>query len=302
MTHGVPHPPRSRNNPIGGTRLERRTEQRLRKGLRNVQRWLLERFEEIPKERLEVNSFGINATRYEYLIDAQQLQLIVDELRRRLGEEVPARIMEQAARQAYEAGTGQAVAQLAALTDEYTREITQVLSSAPWQRRVALIQARQFELMSGFQGDTAADLGRVLSNAVQDGLNPREVVGTLRERFGVSRSRAERIARTEITSALRRATWDEDQDANQRLGIRTKLVHFSALLPTTRRSHARRHGRTFTQEEVREWYARDANAIHCRCSQQSILENEDGSVVGQDLIDRLGKQRKDFEPGEGLSD
>lgn len=301
MPKGTPTPPRSRKNPIGGTRLERRTEQRLRKGLRSVQRWLMERFEEIPRERIEVNSFHLNATRYEYQIDATQLRLIVDELRRRLGEDVPVTIMEDAVRRAYESGTGQAVAQLAALTDEYTREITQVLSSAPWQRRVALIQARQFELMQGFTGDTAADLGRVLSDAVQDGLNPREVAKTLRDRFGVSKTRAERIARTEITGALRRATWDETEDARQRLGIRTGLLWFSALSPTTRESHARLHGRTVDQEFVREFYSTDANGINCKCSQQPILVDDDGNPVGQDLIDRLRRQRSEFEPGEGLS-
>lgn len=299
MPKGTPTPPRSRTNPIGGSRLERRTEQRLRKGLRNVQAWLLARFEEIPRERIEVNSFHLNATRYEYQIDATQLRLIVDELRRRLGEEVPVTIMEEAVRRSYEAGTGQAVAQLAALTDEYTREITQVLSSAPWQRRVALIQARQMELMSGFQGDTGTDLARVLSQAVQDGLNPREVVPKLRERFKVSRSRAERIARTEIGMALRRGTWDETEDARQRLGIRTQLLWFSALSSTTRQSHARKHGLTLSQEEVREFYSRDANAIACKCSQQPILTDEDGNPVGADLIARLRRQRAQFEPGEG---
>lgn len=301
MPKGTPTPPRSRTNPIGGSRLERRTEQRLRKGLRSVQAWLLARFEEIPRERIEVNSFHLNAVRYEYQIDATQLRLIVDELRRRLGEEVPVTIMEEAVARAYEAGTGQAVAQLAALTDEYTREITQVLSSAPWQRRVALIQARQMELMSGFQGDTAADLGRVLSDAVQDGLNPRDVAKTIRERFSVSRSRANRIARTEVTMALRRASWDETAEARERLGIRTGLLWFSALSPTTRANHASKHGKVLTQEEVREFYTRPGESPNCKCSQQPILQDENGEPIGTDLISRLKRQRSEFEQGEGLS-
>ena len=296
MPNGQPTPPRNRENPAGGGRIIRRAEQRLRKGIRETRKWLTERFEDIPRERIEVNSFGINAQRYEYLIDANQLQAIVDELRQRLGQNVPPAIMEEAARLAYEQGTGVAVAQLAALTDQYTREITQVLASQPWQQRVALVRARQFELMRGFSDDTAADIGRVLSQAVQDGLNPREVTATISERFGVSMSRAERIARTEVTGALRRATWDETQDASQRLGIRTGLLWFSALSPTTRQTHARKHGLVYSQEEVREFYSVDGNAINCKCSQTPTLLDEDGNPeVGDRLRSRLREQRREFD-------
>lgn len=296
MAKGVPTPPRSRENPIGHVRMQRRTMQRLRRGLREVQAWTLERFQQIPRQRIEINSMSVNFATYEYQISVAELQSIVDEIRRRLGEDVPAEYLAQQVQQAYEAGTGETVAQLAALTDDYTRDITQVLSSQPWQRRVALIRARQFELMQGFQGDTATDLGRVLSDAVQDGLNPRDVTRTLRERFKVSRSRATRIARTEMTTALRRATWDETEDARERLGIRAALLWFSALLPTTRQDHASKHGRTFSQQEVREFYTRDANAINCRCSQQPVLLDENGDPMMGRLKERLAKQRKGFEP------
>lgn len=296
MPKGTPSPPRSRENPIGHVRMQRRTVQRLRRGLRDVQAWTLERFQQIPRQRIEVNALHFNASRYEYQIDAAELQLIVDEIRRRLGQDVPADYLAQQVAQAYEAGTGEAVAQLAALTDDYTRDITQVLSSEPWQRRVALIRARQFELMSGFHGDTATDLGRVLSQAVQDGINPRDVVSTLRERFGVSRSRATRIARTEMTTALRRASWDESQDASERLGIRNKLVWYSALSPTTRASHASKHGRTFTQQDVREFYSQGGESINCKCSQSPVLLDENGDPMMGRLEGRLAEQRKGFDP------
>lgn len=292
--------PRNTENPVGGARLQQQTVSRLKRGLRDVRGWLLDRFRDIPTREITVNAsvgrYTVNETRYEYLISADELRLIVEEIRRRLGIEVPPDYMVQQAVTAYQAGTGTAVAQLAALTDDYTREITQVLASEPWQRRVALMRGRVFEQMQGFNGDTATELGRVLSQGVEDGLNPRDVAKDIRKRFGIAERRAETIARTEIGSALRRATRDETQDARERLGIRTAMLHLSALSPTTRRTHSARHGRTYSPQEVAEWYSVDANSIRCKCSQQPVLLDDSGQPILGPLKARLEKQRAAFEP------
>ena len=292
--------PRNTENPVGGARLQQQTIRRLKRGLRDVRRWLLQRLEEMPKREVTINAqvpgYVVNETRYEYLISVDELRLIVEEIRRRLGIEVPPDYMAEQARRAYEAGTGTAVAQLAALTDDYTREITQVLASEPWQRRVALIRSRVFEQMEMFNGDTATELGRVLSQGVEDGLNPRDVARDIRKRFKVSESRAERIARTEITGALRRATRDETQDARDRLGIQTEMLWYSALLPTTRQSHASKHGRTFSAQEVAEFYSQGGQSINCRCSQQPVLLDESGEPMLGSLKQRMEKQRAAFSP------
>ena len=294
--------PRNTQNPVGGARLQQQTVSRLKRGLRDVRRWVLQRLGEIPKREVTINAsvgrYVVNETRYDYLISVEELRLIVEEIRRRLGIEVPPDYIADQARRAYEAGTGTAVAQLAALTDDYTREITQVLASEPWQRRVALIRSRVFEQMESFNGDTATELGRVLSQGVEDGLNPRDVAKDIRKRFGISERRAETIARTEVTSALRRATRDETQDARERLGINTQLLWFSALRSSTRVSHAMRHGMVYSSQEVAEFYSQGAESINCLCSQQPVLVDEYGNPILGSLEERLGKQRRAFEKSE----
>src|SRR5690554_6040237 len=168
---------------------------------------------------------------------------------------------------------------LAAITDDYTRELTQILQSDPWQRRIALVRARVFEEKRGFEGDTARDLGRVLSQAVQDGLNPMDVKRTNSQRFGVSMSRAERRSRTEITQSYRRARLDEDRDARERLGIKTGLLWMSALLPSSRASHAALHGTVQTEDFVREFYTSPSESVNCSCSQVPVLLDEKGEVA-----------------------
>jgi len=292
--------PRNTENPVGHARLQQQTVSRLKRGLRDVRRWVLERFEEIPKREVTINAqvpgYVVNETRYEYLISVEELRLIVEEIRRRLGIEVPPDYMAAQTVLAYEAGTGTAVAQLAALTDDYTREITQVLASEPWQRRVALIRSRVFEQMQGFNGDTATELGRVLSQGVEDGLNPRDVAKDIRKRFGIAERRAETIARTEVGSALRRATRDENQDARERLGINTQLLWLSALSPTTRANHARRHSQVYTAQEVAEFYSQSGESVNCKCSQQPVLLDESGEPILGPLKARLENQRAAFDP------
>ncbi len=277
--------PSSRTNPVGQTDRIRKAERVLKRFLSESQDWLLGQFEQLPKQPLKVNQ------RYEYLISAETLRMLILEIEQRMGQAPSQAIIDQVAA-AYEEGTGQAVANLQKITDQYTLTASQVLASQPYQRRVAMISARVFEQMRGFEGDTAADLARVLGQGVENGLNPIEVAKDIKKRFGVSKSRAERIARTEITGALRRGLLDEDADANQRLGIKTGLLWFSALSPTTRPWHASRHGNIYTQEDVREFYATGANGVNCLCSVRSIMIDENGDPITPRVVDKVKSYKK----------
>ncbi len=285
--------PRSVTNPVGGADRVRRTAGAVIDRLNVIEGWLIGRFEQIPTDRLLVNSLYVNEYRYEYQISVPQLEMLINELLIELGL-LPNDYVVREVVGAYEQGTGLAVENLANISDDYTRTITQVLVSDPWQRRAALVGSRVFEEMKGFEGDTGRDLGRVLRQAVQDGLNPRDVVDTIKERFGVAESRAKRIAITEISGALRRGRWDEAQDAESRLGIRVRMLWVSALKPTTRLWHAKRHAELYTIQQVREFYAVDGNAINCYCTQIETLVDKDGKPVVTRAIDRLLKQKKEY--------
>ena len=293
----MPEPilPSSPGNPIGGTRIIIEARKAINRQLRDTQRWLLGTLADIQTTRIT-----INASVYEYQISPFALESIVSELVRRLEDPQPgANVLVNRAVAGYEIGTAAAITNLSTLTTDYTRTVTGVLSSDPWQRRVALMRARVFEQMQGFAGETAADLSMVLSTGIENGQNPLEVAKTLRGRFDVSRSRAERIARTEITGALRRARWDEAEDARINIGIRTLEMHLSALSPTTRASHAARHSRLFAVQEVREWYTQDGNSINCKCSQVSVLVDENNQPLSTRSIDRAKRAKGRYDKASG---
>lgn len=303
MANGAPLIPRSKTNPAGQTRGIAKATGSINKHLSSVQKWLLDRFNDIQVTRTQLNAryaqYNIENVTYEYLISIPELQSIVDELMLQIAETPADELVEQVML-SYEAGTATEVANLAAISSDYTREITAVLVSDPYLKRAALVQSRVFELMEGFEGDTGRDLARVLREGIENGDNPLTVAETIRQRFGVSKSRAERIARTEITQAQRRAIFDEDKDANERLGIRTRLLWFSALSPTTRKNHAKRHGHTYTQENVRAFYSKSSESINCKCSVRSVLVDEDGNPLPSNnrVIDRMAEQRQEFDEEE----
>jgi SPP1 gp7 family putative phage head morphogenesis protein len=223
---------------------------------------LIRTWEALPVNKQ--NGRVLNRAFYEYLIDLDELARIVDLIRATLSRGNGRTVLTRQTEASYRAGIAKAVENLARLSDDYTRTVTQHLASQPVLRRAALAGARVFEFMEGFAGDTASDLGRVLFQAVQDGQNPKDTAKDIRARFDVSKSRAERIARTEITQALRRGRIDEARDAEDKFGIRVKMLWVSALIPERSRPwHMARHGNLYTTEEVTDFYSRNGNAINC---------------------------------------
>ncbi|WP_313124864.1 phage minor head protein, partial [Pseudescherichia sp.] len=162
-----------------------------------------------------------------------------------------------------------------------------------------LVRTRVFEEMKNLSARTKSDMARILTDGIGRGQNPRDIAKRLTEQTGMEIGRAKRIARTEITTALRRARWDESDEAEAQYGIMTRQMHLSALSPTTRRKHALRHGHLYTTEEVRDWYSVDGNAINCKCTQVAVLVDADGRPLNPNVID-MAKKRLEKAQQAGL--
>ncbi len=196
---------------------------------------------------------------------------------------------------AYERGTAQEYANLAQQSTVYAaaqQSVATILLSEPYQLRMALVRARVFEEMKGLSAQVKADMARILTDGIARGLNPREVARNLNEQSGIEIRRANRVARTEITTALRRARMDEADEASEVLNLETRQVHISALSPTTRPNHASRHGKIFTTDEQRDWWARDGNSINCKCSTVTILTDKEGRPYNDTLLNKLKEEKE----------
>lgn len=193
-----------------------------------------------------------------------------------------------------EKGSAQAWRNLGVQSKEYkaTRPtLDALIMSEPYQKRVALLQYREFELMKGLAGTVKQQLAETLTSGLVQGIGPREIAKNVTAQTGVEIRRAERIARTEIGQAQRTARLDEAQDAATRLGVMLKMMHLSALSPTTRLTHAERHGQLYPVQEERDWFAAGSNSINCKCSMTEVLVDADGNPLSTTLIARTEAAR-----------
>lgn len=248
-------------------------------------------------DQIEFEAVTVNAKRYTF----RTLPSILTQLLDTTGKLVDQFLGAERARNwftvsyvipAYEKGTANAWRNLGVQSTEYAAlrpSLQSLLLSEPYQARIGLISAREFELMKGLSASVKSTMSQQLTAGLAQGIGPREIAKNLTAQAGIEKRRADMIARTEINQALRSARLDETADASTRLNIRVKVLHISALSPTTRVTHAARSGHLYTVEEERDWYAVDGNAINCRCSTSEALVDEKGQPVSKGLVDRLQK-------------
>jgi len=324
---GSPIIPRNIADPASEFGNLRSANRKLFNRYRNVQRGIRDLIDGIDKRIVPDSAVGgiVTNVKYQYLVDAQEFQNINLFIQRLLYEElldnpegqfISRWWLNANIEQAYENGTSDTltssknIATIDAVGPEISlamrsTQLEQILFSRGYQSRVALVKARVFEGMRGLTDVTRADLSEVLGRGMATGKGVRELTGDVMNRIGVSHRRAQRIVRTEILNAHRTASASETDELNADVYSDSDWVMmslwFSARAPTTRPSHLSRHGRTFTTDEVREFYSVNANAINCLCNQSVILVNiKTGEILQEKLLERMEKQRKQAQKARGL--
>lgn len=246
--------------------------------------------------------YQVNAGTFIYDMSAQQLadllqviQTILDDyLLAGNGQDIWAL---QYVADEYQRGTLSAYTNLSVQSPLYASQtaLSALLSSPVYQNQVAAAFVSTYSDWKGISDAARADLANIVADAIGRGVNPRETMKVISKRLDVSMSKAKTIAQTEQVGALREAQWNETTWTQNRLGLRTKLLHLSALKPTTRSWHASRHGNLYTVEEVREWYSKDGNRFNCYCSQIPVILDDDGNIGNTGMAERLANEREQWE-------
>lgn len=200
----------------------------------------------------------------------------------------------------YERGTQQAFTNLSVQSPVYASQTTlqQLLSSPAYQNQIASAYISTYSDWKGISDAARADLANVIADAVGRGINPRETASIVSKRLDVSMSRAKAIAQTEQVGALRQAQRNEVDWAKERLGLNTAILWISALKPTTRATHGARHGKTYTTDEVAEFYSKDGNSYNCYCANIPCLLDDDGKLYNEGLVEKLSKERDSWRSAE----
>jgi SPP1 gp7 family putative phage head morphogenesis protein len=183
--------------------------------------------------------------------------------------------------QAMQTGAAQSVANLGALSATYAGERTlrDVLASAAHALRVEMARVKSYEHWRGLTAELRQELAGIIGRGIADGKNPRALVTEIKDRLGVSRSKASQYAQTDITDTLRQARWAEAEHARTAMGLRVALLWTSALKDTTRPWHAARHGRVYTSAQVKAFYGQRGNRFNCFCATTECLLDESGKPI-----------------------
>lgn len=183
--------------------------------------------------------------------------------------------------EATQLGTAQTATNLTRLSAAYAaeRSLQQIVFSEPYRTRVAMAQIKSYDHWTGASAGMKSELSQIIGRAVVDGKSPRAVRTEIMDRLDVSKSQAIGYAQTDITDTLRQARWAEADFAAEEFGLGIGLLHTSALLPTTRPSHAARNGKVYTSGQVREWYGKDGNRYRCHCAQTECLLDAEGAPI-----------------------
>lgn len=290
--------PRSRTNPTGTGKILSKADSDISERYRRISARVIEFFNSIPW--LAFNSDGA------YAFPASRM----DEVRDVLAEIVSSELVDGSSMTFFFAsyeddsarlGLAQASANLSAMSATYaaTRPMYAVMATDAYRNRVAMAKQRSYTHFTGLSDALQADLAQVIAYGIQNGQNPRALAGVIRDRLGVSESRARMYAQSEITMTLRDAKMGELEDTEQALGLEIKLLWISALLPTTRKNHAARHSRLYTPTEVRDFYSSNGERFNCHCSIVETLIEDGVPQLTQKLKATLVAEKTQWEQAHG---
>lgn len=173
--------------------------------------------------------------------------------------------------------------------------IEQVLLSEPYRQALATVQVKNFTSMKALSERTAAQVVQTVNAGIASGLSPAAISKQITERFDVAKSSAKRIARTEINQAYNDAKIAASKLFENTTGLKTALLHISALAPTTRAQHAARHGNVYSQEQQLQWWNSGSNRINCLCTTRTVLIDKSGKVIDKELQDAIKDERAFFD-------
>lgn len=294
--------PRSTDDPTGQDRRERGAMAELERRMRAIGKDTLALLKgvKVRKLTLSINAgrYTLNEelTRYEFDVDTitmdligQEIDAIVDRWLEVKGDKSEQWFVEGYVTPSYQQGTGMAFANLSAQSTAYkaTREsLTAILRTPEYRTRLGFIHGRSFEAMANLSNNTKEAMRLVLLDGMAQGINPLTIAEQINEQTGIGITRARRIARTEITTAMRRSRIEEAEQTVVDLGISIRMMQLSALSATTRLSHAARHGKLFTFEQARVWMATSPNMINCKCTFVEVMVDAQGKPIVKGLIAR----------------
>lgn len=278
--------PSNPHDPTGQAGREARAEKDWNRRLTAIEKLYRDALGRIPTVTVNVTQYQISPEMLQFTLDdigAQVDRLLLQ------GGRPDLWFTEAYVEPAYVQGTAQQFSNLSVQSAAYaaTRQnLTALLSSPAYRTRLAFLKQRQYDNMVGLSAEIKRSMSLILQDGLAAGLNTSAIAKQLTDQTGIEKRRAKLISQTEIPGALRQARMAEADQASQDLGLMSREMHMSALLPVTRPSHRARHATLHTTAQQREWWSQEGNRYNCHCSTVTVLVDEDGKPLTPGVVDK----------------
>lgn len=167
--------------------------------------------------------------------------------------------------------TAQEIAQASLLTEglavipALSFDVTLATAFPVHQTAVEFLATRSYESLKGWTDKLAREARQILTDGLRQGTGIRETTALLRDRANVSRSDAERIARTETIQAFQRAGITETERVSEQTGQEILQRWVTAKDIKVRHLHAGWHGDVIDSKEA--FRRINISPWNCRCAQ-----------------------------------
>lgn len=303
-------------DPTGQGVNRRKSKKRLQNRLEKAKREIKALFREIPKRRrTQVKIVNQDQVIYDYDLTPEQREIFEAEVRRILDEDLetqgdrvpPEWFWKQDVELPYRQGTTEELVQFnqmisaAVVAGVLVRGLPPqrvapelVLFSQPYLEALNNAYVSNYSVIKTLSSRTASQVIQTVNLGIQAGNTPTDIAVAINGRFDVAVSSAERIARTEVNKAYNDARMNAVEIAADQSGLRAGVLHISALTPTTRDTHAARHGLAYTTAQQMEWWNTGSNRINCLCTTRSVLIDNNGKVVQKEEQEDIREEGKQF--------
>lgn len=170
-----------------------------------------------------------------------------------------------------------------------------ILLNQAYRERLQNVYVTNYSNIKGMSDQTTAQVMQQINAGIKAKQSPQVIAASISDRFDVARSKAKQIAETNINQAYTDSKMDANNIIAATTGLRSGVIHISALTPTTRDHHARRHGNAYTVEQQRQWWDEGANRINCKCDVISVLIDRNGKVINTQKQREIQAERAFFD-------
>ncbi len=168
-----------------------------------------------------------------------------------------------------------------------------IILSQQYREELRKARIASFAAVKGVSSKASAQVSNRISAGIRARVSRTQIISDVSDRFDVAKSDIRRVIDTEINTAFNNAKLEATRQISNLTGLRSAVVHISALSTTTRPNHASRHGIAYTVEQQLSWWDGNANRINCKCSVRSVLIDDSGDIINKDVQEQF-KQESEF--------